>query len=174
MLHYRFAFAIFALIFCTACQREWTDYSSAPGKYSVKFPTSPKETQTVAKTPEQDFTVYNSMSIHFDEVYEVIYNDFDSLPDVITDEVKQTMLDASVEDILTGTKSTLISQQSIKYSQYPAIDFRSDTNDGQLALRFRVLIVGKRIYKIGSLIPKRKSHSSNIDKFFDSFKLTSS
>jgi hypothetical protein len=85
---------------------------------------------------------------------------------------RQTELEANRDNFVKNLKATLVETRNVKIDGYQAIEFTAETDDR--VFRSRVYMVGRRPYQIIIGSPKNVDDSVNVNKFFNSFKVSAS
>ena len=145
----------------------WSKFTSPEGRFSVFMPGKP--TNEVKTTPSTDIGPYTTRLyrlIQRPHVFLIGYVDYD--PSFNFD--VHAELEMNRDNFVTGLQATLLTTQMRTINGYLAIEFTAET-----AERFfssRVYMVGRRPYQIVIGSPKGVDDSININRFFNSFKVS--
>jgi hypothetical protein len=155
----------------TACAAFPLEKFTAPDEtFSVKMPTEPT---TNAQLVNSYFGFLQLIT--FESEYEsisfiVAYSDYPpgSL-DVIP---ASSILLAAREGIVASQQGTLERELLITIDDtYQGRDFEFRSGDGLFVYRFRIYLVGNRLYRIGIAAPAEDGFPKGTERFLDSFKL---
>ena len=83
---------------------------------------------------------------------------------------RQAEIEANRDNFVKGVNGTLLSSYKFTLDGYPAMEFTTDTEER--IFRSRVYIVGRRPYQIVVGSVKGIDDSANVERFFNSFKIT--
>jgi hypothetical protein len=143
-------------------------YSSAEGKYKVRFTDTPKVTTKNTETDLGDLTVTVATYATSDgNVYMVSYTDLPAAPKP----QNHTMLFAGVRDGVKGNgKVTEDKEFEFGSDKLPGREFLVEK--GKQRIRFRVILREGRLYQIGVIGTEAFAKGDDAKLFFDSFELT--
>ena len=85
-----------------------------------------------------------------------------------------TMLAGARDGAVSNVNGQLVSDAEITLNGYPGREFSASvTQNGQeIVLRQRVYMVGNRLYQVVVIAPKGEENSTEVEDFFQSFRLT--
>jgi len=142
--------------------QEWIRFSPPNSDFVIMMPAQPKEqVQTKETFSTHLFTLSTDGTI-----YLIGYGDY--APSVKIDPQKE--LEANRDNFNKGVKATLLTSKSYDMDGRLGLEFTSETPKADL--KSRVFIVGNRVYQIAALVFKGSNQASNVDKFLDSFVIT--
>lgn len=145
--------------------QEWTEFSSAEGRFSILMPAKATAGTSDAQTGSIKVTAH-----HFTALSQSIdvmcgYYDFPSAP---SDPEKA--FDGTREGSIRNVHGTLLTEKKLAKDGYPGRRFRS-TGTGNIFLDEEMFLVGQRFYLI-TVTTATKTPNANIEKVFDSFHFT--
>lgn len=152
--------------------KAWSEFTSAPGGFTVQMPGAPKDqVQSVAQATG-DLTVHNFTVEDGNNAYIVSYVDFPS--GAIAQSEADTVLDSTVDGSVSSGKGTLKSKSAITQGGYPGrlAEFTTAAN-GQVpatSIKAHYYLVKDRLYQVLAVAPLDRL-PAEVDKFLDSFKL---
>jgi hypothetical protein len=162
--------ALVASLFLSAgCgKKDFTEFSSAEGKFKALFPGTPKETsQNAAGMNMKIFTVEERNG-----AYVVAFADL-PLAENMPDAEIQTRLDGAKQGMVNNVNGKLTGESQVKLDgQYPGREVKADLPDKKGQLQARVYLVGKRLYQIMVVGTSSTVGSADTVKFLDSLKVT--
>jgi hypothetical protein len=79
-------------------------------------------------------------------------------------------MEANRDNFVKGVNGTLLSSRRSTIDGYPAMEFTAET--AEKIFKSRVYIVGRRPYQIVIGSPKGIDDSANVERFFNSFKVS--
>jgi hypothetical protein len=79
-------------------------------------------------------------------------------------------MEANRDNFVKGVNGTLLSSRRSTIDGYPAMEFTAET--AEKIFKSRVYIVGRRPYQIVIGSPKGIDDSTNVERFFNSFKVS--
>jgi hypothetical protein len=145
----------------------WVNFNSAPGRFSVLMPATPTEkTETVQSEPGP-YTTHLFVVKGAKSVFLIGWVDYD--PGFNLNPIRE--LDMNRENFIKGVNATLVNNRSVKIDGYDSIEFTAET--GETVFKSRVYMVGRRPYQLVAGTAKGLDDSSNVNRFFDSFKVRS-
>jgi hypothetical protein len=83
---------------------------------------------------------------------------------------RQAELEANRDEFVKGIKAKLVSTRPTMIDGYSAIEFTAETGDR--IFKSRVYMVGRRPYQIAIGSPRGQDDSVNVNRFFNSFKVS--
>jgi hypothetical protein len=83
---------------------------------------------------------------------------------------RQAELEANRDNFVKGINAKLITTRPTMIDGYSAIEFTAETDDR--VFKSRVYMVGRRPYQIVIGSPKGQDDSVNVNRFFNSFKVS--
>jgi hypothetical protein len=149
------ATAVTALIAVLVFSGRWTDYQSAAGKFSARFPEPPEEKET---------STDKAVGVDWgDRGFFVMYGD--------TPGATEASLDMAAAAYAQDQGGKVTSVGKIKLGDYPGRDVKAALLGGK-EIRNRMYIANGRMYQVTVFGPKGYTTSPDAEKFFASFKIT--
>lgn len=142
-------------------QTGWEEFTSEVGGFSILFPTKPIEA-TTAKT---NYTLHSFTSVAGRGTYVASYTDY-----------KQIKLEpaafllANRDRFNKSMQATLVSNREITLNGHTGIEFTSVNSAANI--RSQLFLVGNRLFQTVTMILKDVDQTTYVNRFFDSFKLT--
>jgi hypothetical protein len=144
----------------------WVGHTDATGKYTCKFPETPRskvETQQTAGGPLQSHSSYVEDRRR---AYMVMWADMPA--GGVGDHNRTEVLDGAVEGAVRGGKATLESSSAILVAGNEGREYRANATDGT-KFHARVFLVGDRMYQMIVVYGERFAPAAEF--FFNSFQL---
>lgn len=145
-------------------------YSSSEGKYSIKFPNTPKVTENTTKSAVGELTVTIATYANSDgSTFMVSFTDF---PATAANPENHNKLFAGIRDGVSkdgkviGKEITL----TLGTEKWPGREFTVEK--GKQKIRFRVFIRDQRVYQVAVIGRSEFVTSREANAFFDSLELT--
>ncbi|HYX42445.1 MAG TPA: hypothetical protein VE821_12145 [Pyrinomonadaceae bacterium] len=138
---------------------QWVKFSSTAGGFSILLPAQPKE-ETESK---DNFTSHLFTAKTDRAIYIVGYGDY--APSVHLD--TEGELAANRDNSIRGLKAHLTGSRSITLAGHPGLEYTAESDQG--AFKYRVYLVGNRVYQFAAITPAGKDDAENVNKFFASF-----
>jgi len=144
----------------------WVRFTSDDGHFSVlmpEIPTDKTETENSAHGPYTThlYIVKDSASVYLIGWVEYAPSfDFD----------RQAELEANRDNFVNGIKARLLSSRPTVIGGYSALEFTAETEDR--IFKSRVYLVGRRPYQIVIGSKKSVDDSAQMNRFFNSFKVS--
>ena len=151
----------------------WKEFSSAEGRFAVKFPGSPRQsTQEAGQFTLKLFQLTSAFE------YSVMYADY---PEWVNDNdpaMAKKILDSGLEGAVAEVQSRLLEVKEVSMGKHPGREFVERMRDGSI-LRGKTFLVGHRLYQVAITTPKEdgalpeavKFSQATASKFLDSFHL---
>jgi hypothetical protein len=170
----RFGFSILCcgaiLVPCFADDREFAEFTSKEGKFTVLFPGKPKETKRTLQSPfgPVELNSFSVSPLQPVSTYVVIFSDY---PANFEKKSDADFLDSSRDGSVKNSGGKLLSEKKLTLDKYPGRELLLEApNQGGL-FRQRIFIVGNRLYQLIVGGAEEVAKSKGADKFLDSFKL---
>ncbi|HEU4933576.1 MAG TPA: hypothetical protein VFT48_15935 [Pyrinomonadaceae bacterium] len=146
----------------------WIKFSNDLGRFSVLVPTPPTEKSETKDSEHGPFTTHLFIvrGSPASPVYLIGWVDYD--PSFNFN--RQAELEANRDNFVKGLNATLLSTRTTTIDGYSALEFTAETPDK--IFKSRVLLVGRRPYQIVIGSPKGTDDTANVNRFFNSFKVT--
>lgn len=139
----------------------WAKFEHEGGVFSVLMPGKPVETITQrSKYTLHSFTVTLGRS-----VFSVSYSDY--VPEVKLDD---SSIASNIEKFNKNLSATLLTKREMKIDGQNGVEFTAETP--ALNVKSRVFVIGNRMYQTAALVFKDVDDTISVNRFFDSFKLT--
>ena len=143
----------------------WVTFTSEVGRFSVLLPEIPTDkTETVQSEPGP-YTTHLFIVRATKSAFLLGWVDYD--PNFNFNPSRE--LDLNRENFIKGVNATLINNRNVTIDGYQAIEFTAET--AETIFKSRVYMVGRRPYQLVAATTKGLDDSSNINRFFDSFKV---
>ena len=145
----------------------WMMFKSEEGRFSVLMPGIPEDPE-IKTTPSEHgpYTTYMIILKNPPHVFLVGWVDYD--PSFNFN--RQAEIEMNRDNFVKGLKATLLTSRHLTIDGYPALEFTAEVNDR--VFTSRVYLVGRRPYQIVIGSPKGVDDSVNVNRFFNSFKVT--
>lgn len=156
---------------------QWKEFAPSGGGFSILFPATPQASTRVFKVNGIPLDRY-FFELKGDSNYSVSYLDFPLAGRARED--ADNILNVMAENAVASSGAQLVSQSGYSLLAYVGRTIKAKTVDSGI-LRFRLLLVGQRLYQIAVTTPgeqgtadgARKVYEKTANKFLDSFKLIS-
>ncbi len=150
---------------------EASEFASKDGRFSIKFKTTPQESNKDVPTAVGDVKMF--MFMHEESVtkaYMVAYCDYPS--ELIKASDAKTLLNGSKEGVVGQFNATIIEEKSSKFQGYECMDFTA--GGPQYNTAYKLVLAGNRLYQVGILQDGSAVTADDIDQFIGSFKIADS
>lgn len=144
----------------------WAPFTSDKGRFSVLLPGTPEEKVETKQTNHGPYTTHLLILRQPPNVFLVGWVDYD--PSFNFN--RHTELEMNRDNFLKGVEAKLLTNRFLMIDNYQALEFTAET--AQRIFTSRVYIVGRRPYQIVIGSPKGVNDSVNVDRFFNSFKVS--
>ena len=144
----------------------WVSFNSEEGRFSVLMPETPTDKAETTDSTHGPYTTHLFVVKDTTSVYLIGYVDYD--PSFNFN--RQAELEANRDNFVKGIKARLVSTRPTMIDGYSAIEFTAETEDR--IFKSRVYMVGRRPYQIVIGSPKDLDDSANVNRFFNSFKVS--
>jgi hypothetical protein len=156
----------------------WAKYSSREGRFEVLMPGEPKEDKQKVKKPDGEIEVRLVFAQAAPtEVFAVLYMDMPSR--ARAKELVEAPLDPSqaIVGVPGGANLKVVDEKQKVIDGHPTRTLLmepSEAGPGETgnAVESRIVVVEKRVYMLYSVRPQGKERTKEVDRFFDSFKVT--
>ncbi len=152
----------------SAAENHWHEFHSAKGGFKIELPGEAKAEITPPKPNGRAESRY--VVDQGDTAYVVAVDDYP--PGQLTHANPNVLLDAAQNAVLKGLHGKLREEQPIRISGYPGRQIIFDTPDHNTG-KVRIFVVRNRLYQTWYLGPTGQETRPAIDRFLDSFQLTS-
>ena len=139
------------------------------GSFQVSMPGDPLE-----QMPPDDAQATGKMYVveESNSIYQVGYLERTPPPRESKTQ-RQAMLDAGREDVVTRVRGKLAASKNITVNgRYAGVEYEIDLPEPGVLYRSRVFLVEQRTYQLVVIGRKAWARSADVDRFFDSLKLT--
>lgn len=144
----------------------WAKFTSDEGRFSVVMPGVPEDKVETKPSDHGPYTTHLFVLRNDRNVFLIGFVDYD--PSFNFN--RQAELEMNRDNFIKGIGATLLTTRSIKIDGYPVLEFTAE--GPQRIFTSRVYMVGRRPYQIVIGSPKGVDDSVNINRFFNSFKVT--
>lgn len=86
-------------------------------------------------------------------------------------DLMRTMLNESMQAHLEDMKASLVYEGTLDYGTYPGIVYRATLNDGLIAIKCRMMIIGNRFYTLQVYCNAIWNMNNEMDRYLMSFRL---
>jgi hypothetical protein len=150
---------------------DWVSFNSPEGHFAIGMPTKPEDNvkeidSAVGKLQLHSFTSASALVF-----FMVSYGDYPNEPAA---DRREPVLDGVRDGVISSLGGELISETKMNIDGYPGREFlATKTLEGkETTFTWRVYLVGRRVYQVAAAARKADSTSTEISKFFNSFRLT--
>jgi hypothetical protein len=144
----------------------WVSFTSETGHFSVLMPETPTDKTETVDSAHGPYTTHLFVVRDTTSVYLIGWVDYD--PSFNFN--RQAELEANRDNFVQGINARLLTTRPTIIDGYSAIEFTAETDDR--IFKSRVYMVGRRPYQIVIGSPKGQDDSANINRFFNSFKVS--
>ena len=144
----------------------WVNFASEEGRFSVLIPEVPEDKAETTDSAHGPYTTHLFVVRDTTSVYLIGWVDYD--PSFNFD--RRAELEANRDNFVKGIKAKLLTTRPTMIDGYSAIEFTAETEDR--IFKSRVYMVGRRPYQIVIGSPKGQDDSVNVNRFFNSFKVS--
>ena len=144
----------------------WAQFSSEEGRFSVLMPEIPQEKVETTDSAHGPYTTHLFVVRDTTSVYLIGWVDYN--PNFNFN--RQAELEANRDNFVKGINAKLLNSRPTIIDSYSAIEFTAET--AERIFKSRVFIVGRRPYQIVIGSPKGIDDSANVERFFNSFKVS--
>jgi hypothetical protein len=144
----------------------WANFTSEEGRFSVLMPEIPTDKTETVDSAHGPYTTHLFVVRDQTSVYLIGWVDYD--PSFNFN--RQAELEANRDNFVKGINAQLVSSRPTMIDGYSAIEFTAETEDR--VFKSRVYMVGRRPYQIVIGSPKGQDDSVNVNRFFNSFKVS--
>lgn len=143
----------------------WVKFTSDAGRFSVLMPEIPEDKIEVTQSEHGPYTTHLFIVKDTTTVYLIGWVDYD--PNFNFN--RQSEMEANRDNFVKGINAKLVSTRALQIDGFPALEFSAETADR--IFKSRVYMVGRRPYQIVIGSPKDLDDSTNLNRFFNSFKV---
>ena len=144
----------------------WAKFTSEEGGFSVFMPGTPKDQVQTTPSDHGPYTTHLYILRNEPHVFLIGFVDYD--PSFNFN--RQAELEANRDQFVKNLQVTLITSRTLRIDGYSVLEFKAE--GPQKIFTSRVYMVGRRPYQIVIGSPKGVDDSVNINRFFNSFKIT--
>jgi hypothetical protein len=144
----------------------WIKFTSDEGRFSVLMPGPPESKVETTPSDHGPYTTHLILLRQPRNVFLVGWVDYD--PSFNFN--RQTELEMNRDNFVKGVNARLIETRSTRIDGYQALEFTAE--NANRIFRSRVYMVGRRPYQLVIGSPKGVDDSANIERFFNSFKVS--
>jgi hypothetical protein len=144
----------------------WVSFNSDEGRFTVLMPEIPTDKTETTDSAHGPYTTHLFVVRDTTSVYLIGWVDYD--PSFNFN--RQAELEANRDNFVKGIKAKLLTSRPTMIDGYSAIEFTAETEDR--IFKSRVYMVGRRPYQIVIGSPKGEDDSVNVNRFFNSFKVS--
>lgn len=144
----------------------WTKFISDEGRFSVLMPGTPKYSVETTQSEHGPYTTHLLTLRGPKNVFLIGWVDYDPSFNFNL----QSELEMNRDNFVRGVNARLVETRSTTIDGYRAIEFTAEAP--LKTFKSRVYMVGRRPYQIVIGSPKGADDSADIDRFFNSFKVS--
>ena len=144
----------------------WVKFISDEGHFSVMMPDTPSEKKETTESSHGPYTTHLFVVKDTTSVFLIGWVDYD--PSFNFN--RQAELEANRDNFVKGISATLLSTRATVINGYSAIEFTAEAGDR--VFKSRVFMVGRRPYQIVIGSPKGTDDTAEVNRFFNSFKVS--
>ncbi len=145
----------------------WVRFTSEPGRFSVLMPETPNaEPPQTTQSEHGPYTTHLFITRTTNTIFLIGWVDYD--PNFNFNRFQE--LEANRDNFVKGVKATLMDSRALTIDGYQAIEFIAETVDRRF--KSRVYMVGRRPYQIVVVSGKGEDDSVAVNRFFNSFKVS--
>jgi hypothetical protein len=149
----------------------WEKFNSPEGKFNILVPSKPALEVRDVDSSLGKLTLYLYTTSNSSGYFLASYGDYPVAPKDANQ--AESVLDGVRDGIQTGSKSEIVSEKKISLDSYPGREITTrKTDQGEVVVfKWRIYLVGRRLYEnaVGTL--QKDSESPEIMKFLTSFDL---
>ena len=146
---------------------EWKTYTSRDGKFTILLPGEPTTGYRPIDMDSPNSVTYVINLQTPSAAYIIAYFDLPAAPSDSA-KIKKT-IDDTRDRIVKMYSLKLESESDIESTSYPGSALKMKTPDGKEFLS-RIFLVSRRVYHISIVLLSKEGESSNMTRYFDSFK----
>jgi hypothetical protein len=144
----------------------WAKFTSQPGRFSLLIPGTPIEEVKTEPSDHGPYTTHLLILRGDTNVFLVGWVDYD--PSFNFN--RQSELEMNRDNFVKGVKAQLLTSRTFTVDGYQALEFTAEVPNR--IFTSRVYMVGRRPYQLVIGSPKGVDDSANINRFFNSFKVS--
>jgi len=149
----------------------WEKFNSPEGKFNVLMPSKPTLEVSDVDSSVGKLTLYRYSTSNSTGYFLASYGDYPTAPKDANE--AESVLDRAREGISEGSKSEIVSEKRILIAGYPGreITTRKAAQSDMVVFKWRIYLVGRRLYETVAATVLKDSESPDIMKFLTSFDL---
>lgn len=144
----------------------WSKFTSDEGRFSALMPGVPEDKVETTQSEHGPYTTHLFILRQGKNVFLIGYVDYD--PSFNFD--RHAELEANRDQFVKNLNAKLLTSRHLKIDGYSALEFTADTPER--IFNSRVYMVGRRPYQIVIGSPRGVDDSINVNRFFNSFKVS--
>ena len=144
----------------------WVKFTSEPGHFSVLLPEIPTDKSETVNSEHGPYTTHLFIVRDTTSVYLIGWVDY--APEFNFN--RQAELEANRDNFVKGVNAKLLTTRNTMIDGYSALEFSAETTDR--VFKSRVYMVGRRPYQVVIGLPKGQDDAVNVNRFFNSFKVS--
>ncbi|MFN2532150.1 MAG: hypothetical protein ABR555_12720 [Pyrinomonadaceae bacterium] len=150
----------------------WVFFESPEGRFNIMLPAKPTTNIKTVDSAVGKLSLHYYTSVNNVGSFLFSYGDYPTAP--AEEEQRQNVLDGVRGGVLQVMQTKLVSETKISLRGYPGREFISTaTIDGvDMIFRWKILLVGTRLYQLGVATSKDNADAPDVDKFLTSFQLS--
>jgi hypothetical protein len=164
----RCLFALSVSLLIVSCgPGDWVEIRSKEGRFSTRLPAIPIETTQQVETAAGRIALRSHELNHEGFQYIVSFSDYPEA--FLAQSGPESILDAAREG--TAAAGELLEESRISLGENPGRFLVVLDASGERVLQIRLLLVGRRLYQVGIVTPKRDRSAAEVERFLDAFAL---
>lgn len=144
----------------------WVKFTSDEGRFTVLMPETPTDKAETTPSEHGPYTTHLFIVKDSTSVYLIGWVDYD--PSFNFN--RQSEMEANRDNFVKGISAKLLETRTTTIDGYSALEFTAETADR--IFKSRVYMVGRRPYQIVIGSPKGYDDTVNVNRFFNSFKVS--
>jgi len=147
---------------------QWKTFVSFDKSFTVEFPTEPSRGCDIVNTPNGKIKIIEYISKSKGILYAVMYGDYPG--SALSGLTPEQILDVIKNHAIENVREKVLSEVSISKAGYPGreITVRVEPN---MVLSTQIILKDNRFYQLLVITPRDKLFTSQIRRFFGSFKI---
>lgn len=148
----------------------WTEFAPFGGRFSVQMPGVPVSDEQIFKTKSGDMVLYlfSLERGRANERFSVQYTDYSEQFMREARSADEVLKKASTVDAF-NIGGTVVKEGLLPLGKYPGRELQVES--AELAMRIRLYLVDRRLYKVTAAWPKSRTFSAEDERFLNSFQL---
>ena len=146
--------------------KEFEEYYSADGRFSVLFPGEPKESLRSVRTPAGQLNLVVLTAGSKKSAFAVGYADYPR--NVVENSDPEKFLDGSMDGAVRNVGGRLTGETTLDFHGHPAREIRVEAPK-KTSMRSRLILIENRLYQVMVISKSARILDGKGSEFFDSF-----